>query len=226
MPPVMQPSVNRLLFHVICASLLSVLGAGCSPSATPLPAGSVLFQDDYSRSSSGWEMRHRADAIHEYRDGQYAMLVLTPHTSSWTTPGLEVGAVRIEVDALQIGGPEDNLYGVVCRYRDDDNFIFLVASSDGFAGIGAYRQGRRELLGGAALLPAASIAPGGSTNHLAADCLEDTLRLFANGALVAEVPSPAGPPDGDVGLIVGTYVEPGVELVFDNFSVRVPEAEP
>ncbi len=94
------------------------------------------------------------------------MLVLSPHTSSWTTPGLEVGSVRIEVDALQIGGPEDNLYGLVCRYRDDDNFVFLVASSDGFAGIGAYREGRRELFGGAAMLPAASIAPAGSTNHL------------------------------------------------------------
>ena len=67
--------------------------------------------------------------------------------------------MRIEVDALQVGGPEDNLYGLVCRYRDDDNFVFLVASSDGFAGIGAYHEGQRELLGGAALLPAASIAP-------------------------------------------------------------------
>jgi hypothetical protein len=222
----MHPFARPLIISVACASLLSVLGAACSPSGKPLPEGSVLFQDDFSRSSSGWEIRHRADAIHEYRGGQYAMLVLSPHTSSWTTPGLEVGPVRIEVDALQVGGPEDNLYGLVCRYRDDDNFVFLVASSDGFAGIGAYRDGRRELLGGSALLPAASIAPGGSSNHLAAECLQDKLSLFVNGALVAEVSADAGPPEGDVGLIVGTYLEPGVELVFDNFSARVPEAAP
>ena len=222
----MHLSTHRLIDQVLCASLLLILGAACSPSGTPLPAGSVLFQDDFSRSSSGWEIRHRADAIHEYRDGLYAMLVLSPHTSSWTTPGLEVGAVRIEVDALQIGGPEDNLYGMVCRYRDDDNFIFLVASSDGFAGIGSYREGRRELFGGAALLPAASIAPAGSTNHLAADCLEDMLRLYVNGALAAEAAAVGGDAEGDVGLIVGTYLEPGVELVFDNFSVRVPEPKP
>jgi len=226
MPAVMHLSTHRLIDQVLCASLLLILGAACSPSGTPLPAGSVLFQDDFSRSSSGWEIRHRADAIHEYRDGLYAMLVLSPHTSSWTTPGLEVGAVRIEVDALQIGGPEDNLYGMVCRYRDDDNFIFLVASSDGFAGIGSYREGRRELFGGAALLPAASIAPAGSTNHLAADCLEDMLRLYVNGALAAEAAAVGGDAEGDVGLIVGTYLEPGVELVFDNFSVRVPEPKP
>ena len=219
----MQVSTHRRIDQVLCASLLLVLGAACSPSGAPLPAGSVLFQDDFSRSSSGWGIRHRADAIHEYRDGLYAMLVLSPHTSSWTTPGLEVGSVQIEVDALQIGGPEDNLYGLVCRYRDDDNFVFLVASSDGFAGIGSYHEGRRELFGGAALLPAASIAPAGSSNHLAADCLEDTLRLYVNGALAAEAVSVGGRTEGDVGLIVGTYLEPGVELVFDNFSVRVPE---
>ena len=186
----------------------------------------MLFQDDFSRSSSGWEDRQRADAILEYRDGQYAMLVLSPHTSSWSTPGLMVGAVRIEVDARQIGGPEDNLYGLVCRHRDDDNFIFLVVSGDGFAGIGAYREGRRELLGGAAMLPAASIAPSGSTNHLAADCLDDALRLYVNGDLAAEVTSFADASAGDVGLLVGSYLQPGVELVFDNFSVRVPEAAP
>ena len=223
MPAVMQLPPHRLIDKVLCAALMLVLGAACSPSSASLPAGSVLFQDDFSRSSSGWEIRHRADAIHEYRDGLYAMLVLSPHTSSWTTPGLEVGSVRIEVDALQIGGPEDNLYGLVCRYRDAENFVFLVASSDGFAGIGSYREGRRELFGGAALLPAASIAPAGSTNHLSADCLDDALRLYVNGALAAEAVSVGGRAEGDVGLIVGTYLEPGVELVFDNFSVRVPE---
>lgn len=226
MPSEMRSSPWRLHILVVWVSLLSALASACSSSDTPLPAGSVLFQDDFSRSSSGWEMRHRADAIHEYRDGLYAMLVLSPHTSSWTTPGLEVGPVRIEVDALQVGGPEDNLYGLVCRYRDDDNFVFLVASSDGFAGIGAYHEGQRELLGGSALLPAASIAPRGSNNHLAADCLQDRLRLYVNGVPVAEVSSNGGPSEGDVGLIVGTYLEPGVELVFDNFSVQVPEAAP
>jgi hypothetical protein len=226
MPAVMHLPTHRLIDQVLCASLLSILGAACSQAGAPMPAGSVLFQDDFSRSSSGWEIQHRADAIHEYRDGLYAMLALSPHTSSWSTPGLEVGAARIEVDALQIGGPEDNLFGVVCRYRDDGNFVFLVASSDGFAGIGSYHEGRRELFGGAALLPAASILPAGSTNHLAADCLEDTLRLYVNGALAAEAVSVGGDAQGDIGLIVSTYLEPGVEFVFDNFSARVPEPEP
>jgi hypothetical protein len=187
-----------------------------------MPSGSVLYQDDFSRSSSGWETRQRSDAIFEYRDGEYAMLLLAPHTSAWSTPGLGVGDVRVEVDARQTGGSTDNFYGVICRYQDDGNFAFLIASSDGFAGIGEYRDGSRELLSGSAMLPADSIAPGGLSNHLTAECLTDALRMYINGILAAEVASASPVSEGDVGLIVGSYDEPGVEMAFDNFSARAP----
>jgi hypothetical protein len=222
MPGVMQPMARKLLSLVLAAPLVAVFGAACAAPSTPLPSGSVLFQDDFSRSSSGWDIQHRSESILDYQEGEYAILVLAPHTSSWSTPGLKVGEVRIEVDARRIGGTENNLYGVICRYQDDDNFSFLTASSDGFAGIGEYRDGRRELLSGDAMLPVASIAPDGLSNHLAAECLMDTLRLYVNGALAASVDSASQASEGDVGLIVGSYLEPGVELAFDNFSVRVP----
>ena len=218
----MHPLVRRLLCLAVCASLVPAVGAACAVQGTPLPSGSVLFQDDFSRSSSGWEVRRLTEAILEYRDGEYAMLVLAPYTSSWSTPGLSVGEVRIEVDARQTGGSADNLYGVICRYQDDDNFAFLIASSDGFAGIGEYRDGRRELLSGDAMLPAGSIAPQGLSNHLTAECLMDTLRMTINGTFALEVDSAARVAEGDVGLFVGSYLEPGVELAFDNFSARVP----
>jgi hypothetical protein len=205
--------------------LLAALAAACSPSATSLPSGSVLFQDDFSRLSSGWPSQHASDAILEYRDGQYVVLVLAPDTSIWSTPGLDLGSVRLEVDAQQIGGPENNLFGLICRYKDDANFTFLVASSDGFAGIGEVRDGVRGLLSGGAMLPANAIAPRGYTNHLSAECLENSLRLYVNGTLVAEAEAPAVS-TGDVGVIVGTYTEAGVEIVFDSFSALVPEPLP
>jgi len=222
MPASMRPLVCRLASLSLSALLVASIGAGCAAPVTPLPSGSVLFQDDFSRSSSGWEIGHSTEAIFEYRGGEYAMLVLSPHTSSWSTPGLSVGEVRIEVDARQTGGSVDNLYGVICRYLDDDNFAFLIASSDGFAGIGEYRDGRRELLSGDAMLPADAVAPGGLSNHLTAECLIDTLRLYINGTLAAQVASLSQVSEGDIGLIVGSYLEPGVELAFDNFSARVP----
>jgi hypothetical protein len=205
-----------MLVVILLASM-----ASCSPDPGSLPPGSVLFQDDFARRSSGWPVRHTAQAILEYEQDHYTMLVLAPNTNQWGTPGLDVGSARIEVDALHLGGPEDNLFGLVCHYRDDANFTFLVASSDGFAGIGEYRDGERSLLSGGAMLPAESIAPRGFNNHLMAECTGDGLRLYVNGSLVAEAPA-GGEASGDVGLITGTYTDTGVEIAFDNFSVQVP----
>lgn len=210
---------RRLVPVVITLHLASA--AACTPDPTLLPSGSVLFQDDFSRRSSGWPTRSTEQAILDYEQDHYSMLVLAPDTSQWSTPGLDVGPVRIEADALHLGGPDNNIFGLVCRYRDDDNFTFLVASSDGFAGIGEYRQGERRLLSGGALLPAEPIAPRGYSNHLTAECLDDILRLYVNGRLVAEAPAD-GPASGDIGLITGTYAEPGVQVVFDSFSALVP----
>lgn len=217
-----MPSLTCLTrpFAPLAILLVASLGA-CTPDAGSLAPGSVLFQDDFSRRSSGWPTRHTAQAILEYEEDHYSMLVLAPHASQWSTPGLDVGPARIEVDALHLGGPDDNLFGLVCRYQDDANFTFLVASSDGFAGIGEYRKGERNLLSGGAMLPAESIAPRGYSNHLTAECLDDALRLYINGSLVAEA-SAGGPASGDVGVITGTYADPGVEIVFDSFSVQVP----
>lgn len=210
----------RRLISPAVVVLVTSLGA-CTPDVGALPPGSVLFQDDFSRRSSGWPTRHTAQAILEYEEDRYTMLVLAPHASQWSTPGLNVGPARIEVDALHISGPDDNFFGLVCRYQDDANFAFLIASSDGFAGIGEYRQGERILLSGGAMLPAEPIAPRGYSNHMMAECLDDALRLYINGLLVAEAPTGAVE-NGDVGLITGSYADPGVEIVFDNFSVQVP----
>lgn len=215
-----RPYRTRLLLPM-CVALLTSL-TGCRAGAASLPPGSVLFQDDFARRSSGWPSRRSEQAIVEYRDGRYAIHVLAPHTSLWSTPGLELGAVHLEVDVLDITGPEDNVFGLVCGYQDDENFLFLVASSDGFAGIGEYRHGERSMLSGEAMLPADPIAPSGADNHLAADCLPDGLRLYVNGSLVSEAALDSEPV-GDVGLIAGTYAESGLQVVFDNFSVRVPE---
>jgi hypothetical protein len=222
MPAAMQRLIRRVFPAALFASLGLAVLTGCSSAPTAVPSGGVLFQDDFSRSSSGWEVRRQSDAVFEYRQGEYAMQVLAAHTSVWSTPGLSVGEVRVEVDARMTGGSADNLYGVICRYQGDDDFAFLIASGDGFAGIGEVKDGRRRLLSGEAMLPADSIAPGGLSNHLTAECLSDVLRLSINGTLVAEVESSTRASEADVGLIVGSYEEPEIELAFDNFSARAP----
>ena len=49
----------------------------------------------------------------------------------------------------------------------------------------------------------------------------EELTLWVNGEPVAEAIT-TGLSHGDVGLLVGTYDEGGVEIAFDNFSTLMP----
>lgn len=195
-----------------------LLAAACSLLELPSDPGSVLFQDDFSRSSSGWD-RYR-DQIYttDYAEGAYRIHVLRPNTDGWATPGLDLADVQVEVDATKAGGPDDNVFGLICRYQDPRNFYYFLVSSDGYTGIGVYKDGRRRLLTDKSLLPHPAILQGAAVNHLRADCIGFRLDLYINGQWVAGVAS-AEWPHGDVGLIAGTYELGGTDILFDNFSV-------
>jgi hypothetical protein len=62
---------------------------------------------------------------------------------------------------------------------------------------------------------------GYEANHLRAACVGQELTLSVNGVLVAQV-SDENLAEGDVGLMAGSYVEGGVEVLFDNFKVIQP----
>lgn len=214
----MQRPVMKKRIWII--SLLLLAGCGLiEPQVTP---GQVLFQDDFSDAVSGWDRYGDETYSSNYEQSGYVIEILQPDTDAWANPRLDLADVRVEVDATKIDGPNDNLLGVLCRYQDPQNFYFFLISSDGYAGIGVYKEGRRRLLTGDTLMPTSHVAQGAATNHLRADCVGFRLSLYINGVRVADAQA-AEWPSGDVGLIAGTYSQPGTQILFDNFSVLLPE---
>lgn len=199
--------------------VIALAAAGCGV-LPPLPSGSVLFQDDFARESSGWGHQDAAGYRVGYVDGAYQIQIDSPETLAWRTPGFDLGDVRVDVDT-HAEGPLDNAFGLICRYQDPGNFYFLLISSDGFSGIGEVRDGERSLLTGVALLPSDAILQGPGPNHVRAECLGPRLRLWVNGLLAQEA-LVAGWDRGDVGVMAGSYAEPGVVVRFDNFAVTQP----
>ena len=217
---------GRRFFRTLHWALIGVLGAAsCSLFELQTEPGGVLFQDDFSRPSSGWDRYQDETYAADYQDGAYRLHILRPNTDAWANPGLDFGDVRIEVDATKIGGSDDNIFGVLCRYQDPSNFYYLLVSSDGFTGIGVYKDGRRLLLTDESLLPSPVVIRGSVTNHIRADCIGRRLKLYVNGQSVAEA-SAAEWQRGDVGLIAGSYDMAGAEILFDNFSVLQPDTLP
>jgi len=139
----------------------------------------------------------------------------------WANPGRHFGGdVRIDVDARKAGGPDDNNFGIQCRYNQDDGFDYysLQISSDGYVWIARVDDGDATGISSEQMEPSEFVLQGDATNHLTAYCSGDQITLWVNGENVASA-TDSTYADGDVGLIAGTYETAGADIRFDNFTV-------
>jgi hypothetical protein len=206
-----------LLFSHACVPLISPQVA-----KTSVEAGAVLFVDDFNDPPSGWGIWNRDGGSVDYLDGGLRFQVEDTYFDFWSVAGKKFGDVQIDVEVLKRGGPDDNNFGIICRYQDEDNFYMLVASSDGYYGIAKLKNGQYSMIGSEQLQYSDAILPGQAVNHLRGVCVGDALRLYANGVKLMEAQD-GDFSSGDVGLVAGAYQESGVDLLFDQFVVKAAD---
>jgi len=190
--------------------------------ATPVTPSGVIFRDDFSDSNSGWPASQDADSTTDYASGGYRIAVLQPNLSVWSRPGVDADDARIEVSAEKAGGPDNNAFGVICRYQDADNFYALQISSDGYYAIAQRDAGEWTILVSDEWLFSDVIRRGDAANLIQAECVGSTLSLSVNGERLVEARADLFS-TGGVGLIAGTFDEPGVDILFDDFVVSSPQ---
>jgi hypothetical protein len=201
---------------------LSCINMPLAVNSYQIQPGEVQFQDDFSDPSSGWARRFDENIGRlDYENQGYQISINQSNTILWSGPGLEFTDVQIEVDGTKIDGPEHDDFGVVCRARDEHNFYFLIISSDGYYGIGKVRDGIQQLIGMNDMPPSEDIIQGQYTNHLRADCIGEYLSLYVNGIHLVTVQD-SELTSGDVGLIAGSFDDPGISVRFNKFSVLMP----
>ena len=186
-----------------------------------LSSGEVMFQDDFSNPDSGWVNLTNDSGTLDYFDGYYRVEVQGDHQMLWTGPGMNFSDVRLEADSIKVIGSPDDIYGVVCRGADQDNFYFFVISSDGYYGVGKMINGIQSLIDLPGMLPSEVISQDKAKNHLRADCVADRLDFYVNGQRLASVKD-SELTKGDVGVIAGNLENTQTVVLFDNFSVLSP----
>jgi len=190
------------------------------PSSASLPSGSVLFQDDFSSPTTGWDRLTSAEGVMDYDGGGYRILVNALQVSFWSTPHKNLSDARMEVDIGKLAGPDENRIGLICRYTGSDYYFFMV-TSDGYYAIGKFVNGQMTQLGQSEMQYSENIRKGVTVNHLRGDCVGNTLTLYINGFQTAQAQD-STLTAGDVGLMAGTFAQPGVDVIFDNFVVLQP----
>lgn len=214
-------SLNVRFITIILIFLLSTLSCATLTGIDSEASGNLLFQDDFSDPSSGWDRVRSDQGITDYENNTYRIYVNDTDMDYWANPNLSFSDVIIQVEATKVSGPDDNDFGIICRYQDVENFYFLVISSDGYYGVGKMKNNQQELIGSENLLPSEDIHQGEATNIIQAYCIGNRLTLYVNDEHLIEVVDDDFS-SGDVGLLAGTYDTVGTDIYFDNIRVLRP----
>jgi hypothetical protein len=209
----------RLFIIIIVLALASL---SCLSSGTQSTATDVLFSDDFSTTDNKWDQATDPSRTTDYYNDAYRITVNDTYSDAWANPGKEnFTDVRIEVDATKNGGPDDNDFGIIFRYVDEEQFYYGVVSSDGYNGIMKMTFDGGKPIGQENMLESDKIIQGAATNRIRFDCVGSTLTLYVNGTQLDQQ-TDSDLTTGNVGLVSGTFGTGGVDILFDNFYVYKP----
>ncbi len=208
--------VRPLPFFLIVLTAL-FLGA-CGPTLTALP-----YADDFSNPTSGWKIVNDPAIKIDYQDGALQFMIPELDTLAWSVPkDKRFGDFVLDVDAIQVAGPNDNSYGVIFRYVDDRNFYRLDISGDGYFAVFKYKDGKWTKVQD--YTESAAVKQGSATNHLQVIAKGNQFTFNVNDQLVKTF-SDGDFPNGNIGVTAGALFDTAeVHIAFDN--LRVSEIRP
>lgn len=205
----------------------AVLVSGCSQLYPVDPVTRLVFQDDFNDPRSGWQVQAGPEGSMGYQQSIFWIQVQAPNTNLvaalpenyWFPANVE-----IEAEARKLAGPNDNRFGLICRYQDDLNYYWFAISSDGYYGIGKVKEGQVMFINRDQMPPSEVIRQNESWNQLRATCVGNTLTLYINGVLVDQQ-TDSDFAEGDIGLMAGAGAEGQVIVTFDRLLVREAQGQ-
>jgi len=191
----------------------------------PTPTLQVIYQDDFSDPSSGWERYQEMDGYLDYYEGGYRMMVEETDMVFWVVSPGKFQSIRIDVDIEPLDELDTKRMGVLCSYNTEDfSFYGFLFDNNGRSAVLHYMQGEMEILGEEDFIEQDSLKRNARQYHLTAECSDETLRMYVDNQLLHYVKS-VSLTEGEIGLLAGTVEEPGVDLLFKSLEVSALESE-
>lgn len=170
-----------------------------------------------------WSTDNDAEVRGEVINGVYEFEIKADDLTTWTTAGLDFADGWYEVEATQVSGPDNNLYGMLFRVNNEtEDFYAFQISGDGYAWIGRYHSGgdtEAAPIVGSWWFESSAIKQGaGVRNNLKVRAEAGNLIFYVNDQEVGRVTDNTFE-RGDIGLITGSLGQGDVLIRFDNFKV-------
>lgn len=181
----------------------------------------VLFRDNFESQTAGWQTHDNRLSFVGYQQGGFRFWSIVPNYQFWSVPGLNFRDIIVSTKVTKLDGPDNNLFGLVCRYQNEENFYALMISSDGYYGIFKNVDGQQTLIDQQYMGYSEVIQQGEASNTIKAVCQNNQLVLYVNDSkLIEKIDDSLS--YGDVGMIVGNLSQPGVDVLFEYIVVVKP----
>ena len=188
----------------------------------PTPRTSkVLFSDDFSDETGGWDTYSAEYGSVFYKDGWLHLTNKNPSeflTGTWAHK--HFADFILEVETKLVAGTDSNWHIVICRYQDGSNYYRFAVSADGHYFVSKLVNG--DVIGLASVVYSSYINQGvGAVNLIRIECVGSNLSLSANGHPLWKG-TDAAFAGGDIVLAAHAYADTSTEISFDNITVTEP----
>jgi S1-C subfamily serine protease len=184
-----------------------------------VPVGTeTLWQDDFSRPDSGWVVFDNEKGWGSYIDQDYRILVKKENTVLWSLAQKKFKNMVIQVKTTVQSPTGSGDWGMLCRYRDPENYYLFSVSEDGYFGIFKKANGKFSPLLDWSYSPAITWY---TPLTLTVVCDGETLMLGVDGKILGQV-TDNSLQEGDIGLETGSWAQPGFGVSFDDLEVKAP----
>ena len=185
--------------------------------------GAILFSETFETNSGNWtELLEEDGSMVGYQAGGLRFVVNATQRDKISIFKSSQDDAIISVDVQKLNGPDDNLTGVVCRWQNIGNYYAFLISSDAYYGIARVQDGNYQMLTNEFMeLNEDIIHQGNASNHIRVGCVQNALWLEVNDTVVAGIYDDTFS-KGKIGLLAGSTVEAGVDILFDNFTLTQP----
>ncbi len=221
-----------LLLILIAIAALVILNwgkVGQTAEATAAPFSgqtgdfALAYEDDFSNPSSGWDDAFDRYTTKQYGNNKYYIELTTSNLVAWGLANRDVSDFRLEVDAAQEAGPNNNGYGVLFRFQDRNNFYRFDISGDGFFLLSKFHNGEWVTLIPWTASSAINVG-GAANNRLGVEAIGGRIRIYANEKQLADVKDDTFT-HGNFGFFASTFSDPNLTISYDDIKLWTPKGE-
>ncbi|MDM8519584.1 FHA domain-containing protein [Anaerolineales bacterium HSG6] len=197
-----------------------------TPTDEPLslfepPELSLVYEEDFSDSFSGWDDASDMYTRKVYGNNRYQVEVNTSNLVAWGLANRDVANFELEVEAQMEDGDPQNSYGLIFRVQDKDNFYRFDIANDQHYLLSKFFEEEWLTLKdwtfseninpeGANILKISAFGP-----NISASINDHEVIAITDDSIVR----------GNFGFFAGTFDHPYMWVSFDDLKLWVPVGE-